>query len=193
MEGAIFSLSGVLGLVLALYGTWSMFQANPVAGEDPEGYLAIERGEAIAKLLSQQRAAWTFILVGFAFQLVGALGAMAVSVSSRVAESTEPVPEQVLSIDEMLRLEGTGNVLYRGNSASAYHATVYNGNLNITVTGLEMEITAMGGGQSVSRTYRSGVTIPPMSASEVVVEMVPAAAGATYLWAIRNGWGRAPH
>ena len=87
---------------------------------------------------------------------------------------------------ELAKLEGRAGLSF-GNYFSG---SVYNGNYDITVTELRVNVTTTVGGQKVSRSYRDEVTIAPQKTTDFGVSIIVGDKGASYQWHIEAARGR---
>lgn len=62
------------GLVFAIFGAWHVMEATPIFGGDDQGSLSSNRTQDLATLEREQKRGWQLLLIGFALQLLGALG-----------------------------------------------------------------------------------------------------------------------
>ena len=70
----VFAILVAIGLVFSIIGSWKALRATPIIGVDEDGYGAAEGLGPIKELAARQRQAWLLLLIGFALQLIGALG-----------------------------------------------------------------------------------------------------------------------
>jgi len=96
-----------------------------------------------------------------------------------VAKSDDLEPWQVAA------LTGRAGLNY-GNS---YSGSIYNGNQDITITQVRVEVTTKSDGKSIARTYTADVTIPPLSTRDFSFDVVTGDKGADYSWNISGAKG----
>ncbi len=90
-----------------------------------------------------------------------------------------------LSPDELVRLDGRAGLSY----GTHYEGTLYNGNVDVTVSKLQVTITTKVGGASTSKLYTTAVNIPPQSAGTFAFDIVIGDQGADYSWSIASAEG----
>jgi len=90
-----------------------------------------------------------------------------------------------LSPDELARLDGRAGLSY----GTHYSGTLHNGNVDITVSKVQIAVTTKVGGTSTSKLYTTVVHIPPQSAGTFAFEIVVGDQGASYSWSIASAEG----
>ena len=90
-----------------------------------------------------------------------------------------------LSFKEMSHLTGRAGLGY-GNY---YSGNIYNGNTDITIAEISIELTTTIGEKKISRTYTDAVHIPPQSTADFGFSIVRGDKDADYSWHIIGATG----
>ena len=85
-----------------------------------------------------------------------------------------------LSQDEIAQINGRAGLNY-GNR---YSGNLYNGNSNVTLEQVTIDISTSFNGIKQTRTYSIDVNIPPLTTNEFGIDIVVGDAGAEYQWSI---------
>ena len=91
-----------------------------------------------------------------------------------------------LSQDEIGQISGRAGLQY-GNR---YSGNLYNGNSNVTLEQVTIDISTSFNGIKQTRTYSIDVNIPPLTTKEFGIDIVVGDAGAEYQWSIISARGR---
>jgi len=91
-----------------------------------------------------------------------------------------------LSQDEIAQINGRAGLNY-GNR---YSGNLYNGNSNVTLEQVTIDISTSFNGIKQTRTYSIDVNIPPLTTKEFGIDIVVGDAGAEYQWSIISARGR---
>ena len=70
-----------------------------------------------------------------------------------------------------------------------YSGNLYNGNKDITVTQVQVQVTTKEGGKEVSRVYTADITLPPQTAKDFGFDIVVGDQGSDHSWTITNARG----
>lgn len=73
--------------------------------------------------------------------------------------------------------------------SNRFSGSAYNGNKDITITQLSVNVDTKIGGNAVSRVYVAEVTIPPLSARDFGFDIVVGDRDAEYSWSIQGAKG----
>ena len=73
-----------------------------------------------------------------------------------------------LTGDEVIKLDGFAS---KNSDTNIYAGTIYNGNNDITITEVDITVTAKHGENEITRTYRDKVQIRPLSTASFSVEL----------------------
>lgn len=90
-----------------------------------------------------------------------------------------------LSQDEIAQINGRAGLHY-GNR---YTGNLYNGNSNVTLEQVTIDITTSINGIKQTRTYSVDVNIPPLTTKDFGIGIVVGDAGAEYQWSINSARG----
>lgn len=95
---------------------------------------------------------------------------------------------RALSFNEMLQI--TGKARFWGSSlGDDFSGRIYNGNSDITVSEITIQITTIIGGKEITRLYRDDVTIEPQTAGYFGFDILEGDKEADYSWAISGAKG----
>lgn len=95
---------------------------------------------------------------------------------------------RALSFDEMLQI--TGRARFRGPSlGDNFSGKIYNGNSDITVSEITIQITTAIGGKEITKLYRDDVTIEPQTAGYFGFNILEGDKDADYSWTINSAKG----
>lgn len=88
----------------------------------------------------------------------------------------------------------TERLAIKGNAAQGFLITkfsgqLYNGNSNVTVSEVQINVTTKKGSHESSREYRVPVIIPPLSAKSFSFDFIPGEYGSSYGWSITAAKG----
>lgn len=75
------------------------------------------------------------------------------------------------------------------NYGNRYGGNLYNGNKDITVTQVRIQVTTKADGNEVTRIYTADVTIPPLTTKDFAFDIVAGDQGADYSWGIAGAMG----
>lgn len=98
-------------------------------------------------------------------------------------DGTEPT-DSLLTDAELSKLTGRFGVF-----GGQYGGTIHNGNADVTVTSMTFTVTATRGENAESREYKDEVTIPPLTARDFSVNIVPGDEGTEYSWDLASARG----
>jgi len=90
-----------------------------------------------------------------------------------------------LSQDEIAQISGRAGLLY-GNR---YSGNLYNGNSDVTLKQVTIDISTSINGIKRTRTYSIDVNIPPLKTKDFGIDIVVGDAGAEYQWSINSAIG----
>jgi len=90
-----------------------------------------------------------------------------------------------LSQDEIVQINGRAGLNY-GNR---YSGNLYNGNSNVTLEQVTIDISTSINGIKQTRTYSVDVNIPPLTTKDFGINIVVGDAGAEYQWSINSARG----
>ncbi len=91
---------------------------------------------------------------------------------------------RALTDKEVSQLTGRGG-FYRGN----FSGRIHNGNANVTISKVTIQITTIIGGKEVTKLYRDDVTIEPQTTEFFMFEALRGDKDADYSWAINSAIG----
>jgi hypothetical protein len=91
-----------------------------------------------------------------------------------------------LSQDEIAQINGRAGLHY-GNR---YSGNLYNGNPDVTLEQVTIDISTLLNGIKQTRTYSVDVNIPPLTTKDFGIDIVVGDAGAEYQWSINSARGR---
>lgn len=91
---------------------------------------------------------------------------------------------RALTDKEVSRLTGKGG-FYRGN----FSGRIHNGNTNVTISKVTIQITTPIGGKEVTKLYRNDVTIEPQTVEFFMFEALQGDKDADYSWSINSAIG----
>ncbi len=94
-------------------------------------------------------------------------------------------PAEPLGLFELVGLTGRAGISY----GDTYRGNLYNGNPNVTVSEVEITVTAKHTSGETTRKYRVPVTIPPLSAKDFSFDIVVGEEGSDYSWSISGAKG----
>lgn len=101
------------------------------------------------------------------------------------ADSIEKREIRDLTGPELSKLTGSAGLILQ----SYYGGSIYNGNKDITVTSVTIQISGTLGESTTSRDYTDEVTVPPLSTREFGVNIVGGDEGTYYSWSINSARG----
>ncbi|MGY6509060.1 hypothetical protein ACXIUH_08830 [Vibrio parahaemolyticus] len=116
------------------------------------------------------------------------LGAKQIAHSCRVKFVDKPKvihKERSLTLSELWEIGRTGFGVYN----NAYLGSLYNGNADITITSLLIEITESKSGSDISRKYLVKHKIKPLTTEDFSVDIITRGEGAKYWWKIVSAKG----
>lgn len=117
------------------------------------------------------------------------LGAKQIAHSCRVKFVDKPKAihkERSLKFSELVAITGRAGV---GAYDNAYSGNLYNGNADITITSLLIEVTENKSGNAISRKYLVERKIKPLTTEFFSVDIVTGSKGADYSWKIVSAKG----
>lgn len=92
---------------------------------------------------------------------------------------------RALNVYEKLNISGRAGL----DAGPLFGGTLYNGNDNLTITQVEVQITTTIGAKSQSRAYNAKVMIPPKSTGSFAIEIIAGDLDAKYSWGIESAKG----
>lgn len=108
------------------------------------------------------------------------------SCRKKFPKEAEKKPEsRNLSYKELSNLTGRAGLSF-GNKFSG---NIYNGNSNVTVSGITVRVTTAVNGKEVMRTYNDEVTIKPQTTAYFGFDIIVGDEGADYSWGITDAKG----
>lgn len=111
--------------------------------------------------------------------------AIMMACEQKFEEKKPTVKSNELKPWEVSSITGRGGIGF-GNS---FHVTLYNGNKNITVSEVTIEVKATIGAKQVETPYKLNVFIPPQTTSEKNFDIIVGDKGSEYSWSITGAKG----
>ena len=100
----------------------------------------------------------------------------------------KPAPQvktRELQVHELAAVTGRASSGY----SNVFRGTLYNGNTNVTVTEVQVEIDSKETGKDVSRPYAVNLMVPPLTAKDFTFDIIVGDKGSEYGWRVISARG----